>query len=363
MLLSFKTTTVNLRESILQHRPFLIAGPCSVESPEQLRKTVETFPSLGIKLIRGGIWKPRTRPDSFEGIGTQGLEWLVEAGKAVGIPVATEVANRRHVEDAILAGIDVLWIGARTTVNPFAVQEIADALQGSSVSVMVKNPVNPDLELWLGAIERIENAGIKDVSAIHRGFSFYKHPVYRNVPNWEIPIALRERRPDLAMICDPSHITGKRSLIAEVSQQAMDLNFDGLMIESHFDPNNACSDAAQQITPKDLQLILSELVLRSKIISPHIALQLEEIRTRISSLDEALLGIIAERMVLSREVGEFKKENHIMILQQEHWWKIIRQKLECAETLDLSPAFIRQIMDAIHQESIRQQLDVVNKTK
>ena len=362
-MLSFKTTTVNLRESILQHRPFLIAGPCSVESPEQLRKTVGTFPSLGIKLIRGGIWKPRTRPDSFEGIGTQGLEWLVEAGRAVGIPVATEVANRRHVEDAILAGIDVLWIGARTTVNPFAVQEIADALEGSSVSVMVKNPVNPDLELWLGAIERMENAGIKDVSAIHRGFSFYKHPVYRNVPNWEIPIALRERRPDLAMICDPSHITGKRSLIAEVSQQAMDLNFDGLMIESHFDPDSACSDAAQQITPKDLQMILSELVLRSKIISPQIVLQLEEIRTRISSLDASLLEIIAERMVVSREVGQFKKENHIMILQQEHWWKIIRQKLECAEKLDLSPAFIRQIMDAIHQESIRQQLDVVNKTK
>jgi chorismate mutase len=362
-LLLFKTTNVNLRASILQQRPFLIAGPCSVESPEQLRKTLETFPALGIKLIRGGIWKPRTRPDSFEGIGSHGLEWLVAAGKEVGIPVATEVANRHHVEEALHAGVDVLWIGARTTVNPFAVQEIADALRGSPISVMVKNPVNPDLELWLGAIERIENAGIKDVSAIHRGFSFYKHPVYRNVPNWEIPIALRERRPDLAMICDPSHITGKRSLIAEVSQQAMDLNFDGLMIESHFDPENACSDAAQQITPSELAVLLSELVLRSRDASPEIALQLEEIRSRIASLDETVLRLISERMVLSREVGQFKKENHIMILQQEHWWKIIRQKLESAESLDLSPAFIRQIMDAIHQESIRHQLDLVNKSK
>jgi chorismate mutase len=362
-LLFFKTTNVNLRESILQHRPFLIAGPCSVESPEQLRKTLETFPSLGIKLIRGGIWKPRTRPDSFEGIGTLGLEWLVTAGKEVGIPVATEVANRHHVEEALHAGVDVLWIGARTTVNPFAVQEIADALRGTSVSVMVKNPVNPDLELWLGAIERIENAGINDVSAIHRGFSFYKHPVYRNVPNWEIPIALRERRPDLAMICDPSHITGKRSLIAEVSQQAMDLNFDGLMIETHFDPDNACSDVAQQITPNELHVLLSELVLRSRDASPEIALQLEEIRSRIANLDETVLRLISERMVLSREVGQFKKENHIMILQQEHWWKIIREKLERAESLDLSRAFIRQIMDAIHQESIRHQLDLVNKTK
>jgi chorismate mutase len=362
-LLFFKTTNVNLRESILQQRPFLIAGPCSVESPEQLRKTLESFPALGIKLIRGGIWKPRTRPDSFEGIGTIGLEWLVSAGKEVGIPVATEVANRQHVEEALRAGVDVVWIGARTTVNPFAVQEIADSLRGSSVSVMVKNPVNPDLELWLGAIERIENAGIKDVSAIHRGFSFYKHPVYRNVPNWEIPIALRERRPDLAMICDPSHITGKRSLIAEVAQQAMDLNFDGLMIETHFDPDNACSDAAQQITPNELRVILSELVLRSRDASPEIALQLEEIRSRIASLDETVLRLISERMVLSREVGQFKKENHIMILQQEHWWKIIRQTLESAESLDLSPAFIRQIMDAIHQESIRHQLDLVNKTK
>ncbi len=354
---------MNLRESILQQRPFLIAGPCSVESPEQLRKTLESFPALGIKLIRGGIWKPRTRPDSFEGIGTIGLEWLVSAGKEVGIPVATEVANRQHVEEALHAGVDVVWIGARTTVNPFAVQEIADSLRGSSVAVMVKNPVNPDLELWLGAIERIENAGIKDVSAIHRGFSFYKHPVYRNVPNWEIPIALRERRPDLAMICDPSHITGKRSLIAEVAQQAMDLNFDGLMIETHFDPDNACSDAAQQITPNELRVILSELVLRSRDASPEIALQLEEIRSRIASLDETVLRLISERMVLSREVGQFKKENHIMILQQEHWWKIIRQTLESAESLDLSPAFIRQIMDAIHQESIRHQLDLVNKTK
>jgi chorismate mutase len=354
---------VNLRESILQQRPFLIAGPCSVESPEQLRKTLEIFPSLSIQLIRGGIWKPRTRPDSFEGIGSEGLEWLVNAGRAVGIPVATEVANRQHAEDALRAGVDVLWIGARTTVNPFAVQEIADALHGSSISVMVKNPVNPDLELWLGAIERIENAGIKDVSAIHRGFSFYKHPVYRNVPNWEIPIAMRERRPDIALICDPSHITGKRSLIAEVSQQAMDLNFDGLMIESHFDPDNACSDAAQQVTPETLKMILSGLVLRSKDASPEIAIQLEEIRSRISTLDDTVLGLIAERMTLSREVGQFKKENHIMILQQEHWWKVIREKLERAEPLDLSPAFIRQIMDAIHQESIRHQLEVVNKSK
>ncbi|MFN6015600.1 MAG: 3-deoxy-7-phosphoheptulonate synthase, partial [Flavobacteriales bacterium] len=231
--------------------PFLIAGPCSAETEEQVHSVVRDLADRNLAhAIRAGIWKPRTRPDSFEGIGEVGLKWLVDAGRSVGLPVATEVANKHHVELALQAGVDILWVGARTTVNPFTVQEIADALSGVRIPVMVKNPVNPDLELWLGGIERFEKAGLSDVVAIHRGFSVYKHPKYRNVPNWEIPIALKERRPDIAVICDPSHITGKRELIAEVAQKALDLNFEGLMMETHPNPENAWSDASQQLTPE-----------------------------------------------------------------------------------------------------------------
>jgi chorismate mutase len=342
-------------------RPFLIAGPCSAESPEQLFFLAEQLKAIGAKVLRAGIWKPRTRPGSFEGIGEIALPWLVDAGKKFDLPVAVEVANREHVEKALEAGVDVLWIGARTTVNPFAVQEIADVLAGTNIPVMIKNPVNPDLNLWIGAFERLGKAGISDLTAVHRGFSVYEHPKYRNVPNWEIPIALKERLPDVPIICDPSHISGKRNLLLEVAQKAMDLSMDGLMIESHPDPTKALSDAEQQVTPNDLKQLMSSLILRSKDVKRELADQLTEFREKTAVLDDRLFDILSARMHLSEEVGRFKKENNIMVLQPEHWMKIIKQRLSSAKNLDLSEEFVRQMMDAIHQESIRHQTKVMNR--
>jgi chorismate mutase len=342
-------------------RPFLIAGPCSAETPEQLLETAQRLKAnVNMDMLRAGIWKPRTRPDSFEGVGAVGLSWLVEAGKEIGLPTTTEVANAKHVEKALKAGVDVLWIGARTTVNPFAVQEIADALEGTKIPVMVKNPVNPDLELWLGAFERLEKAGIHDLVAIHRGFSVYKHPKYRNVPNWELPIALRERLPEMPIINDPSHITGNRNLLLEVSQKAMDLNFDGLIIESHRDPDNAWSDAAQQLTPENLGEMLRVLVLRSKEVTSEVEDGLTQLREKIGVLDDRLFEILTTRMQLSEDVGFFKKENNITILQEEHWKRVITARMDKAGEYQLSLKFIRQVMDALHQESIRHQIRVMN---
>ncbi len=354
---------MNLNEKIRSTSgPFLIAGPCSAETEEQVHSVVRDLADRNLAhAIRAGIWKPRTRPDSFEGIGEVGLKWLVDAGRSVGLPVATEVANKHHVELALQAGVDILWVGARTTVNPFTVQEIADALSGVRIPVMVKNPVNPDLELWLGGIERFEKAGLSDVVAIHRGFSVYKHPKYRNVPNWEIPIALKERRPDIAVICDPSHITGKRELIAEVAQKALDLNFEGLMMETHPNPENAWSDASQQLTPEALEEILKGLVVRSKDISGEFASYLDEVREKIALLDDRLFELLTARMTLSEEVGKFKRENNITILQQEHWAKLIAGRLNKNEEYNLTQLFIRQFMDAIHQESIRHQVKIMKK--
>lgn len=342
-------------------RPMIIAGPCSAETEEQMIETATQIKeSCQIDLLRAGIWKPRTRPDSFEGVGEVGLSWLVNAGKELGVPTTTEVANTRHVEQALKAGVDVLWIGARTTVNPFAVQEIADALKGVGIPVLVKNPVNPDLELWIGAFERLEKSGITELGAIHRGFSVYKHAKYRNVPNWEIPIALHERLPDLPIINDPSHITGNRDLLLEVSQKAMDLNFDGLIIETHRDPDAAWSDAAQQLTPKNLGILLDSLVLRSqdseKLDTEHISI----LREKIGDLDDRLFDILMVRMQLSEDIGCFKKEHNITILQPEHWKKLISARLGRASEYNLSDRFVRQVMDAIHQESIRHQARVMN---
>lgn len=343
-------------------RPFLIAGPCSAETEEQVMKTCQQIAASGqASALRAGIWKPRTRPDSFEGLGEEALPWLIEAGKSVGLPVAVEVANRTHAETALKAGVNILWIGARTTVNPFAVQEIADVLKGTNVPVMIKNPVNPDLELWLGAFERFEKAGLTDLVAIHRGFSVYKHPKYRNVPSWEIPIGLRERRPDLPLICDPSHITGNRILLQEVAQKAMDLNFDGLMIEAHITPDEAWSDAAQQITPFVLNELIHKLILRSGEVSESAADLLQEMRAKISNLDDRIFELIAARMQISDEVGQLKRENNITVLQQEHWAKIIHERLERDGEYGLSKDFIRKLMDAIHQESIRHQVKVMNR--
>lgn len=313
-----------------------------------------------VDMFRAGIWKPRTRPNSFEGIGEVGLPWLVNAGKLLGVPVCTEVANAKHVELALKAGVDVLWIGARTTVNPFAVQEIADAVAGLDIPVMVKNPVNPDLELWIGALERLEQAGVSKLTAVHRGFSVYRHPKYRNVPNWELPIALRERRPDLRLICDPSHITGNRNLLLEVSQKALDLNFDGLMIETHPDPENAWSDAAQQLTPEKLGELITALVIRSPKPNSLAEDGLTGLREKISVLDDRLFEILTARMLMSEEVGAFKLKENITILQEEHWKKSIAHRMEKAPGLGLSEKFVRKVMDAIHQESIRHQMNVMN---
>lgn len=354
---------MNLTQTIKDSkRPFLITGPCSAESPEQLLSVSKEIAANGhANVLRAGIWKPRTRPDSFEGMGEIALPWLIEAGKETGLPVTTEIANRQHAELALKAGVDILWIGARTTVNPFAIQEIADVLQGVNIPVMVKNPVNPDLELWIGAFERLEKAGVSDLAAIHRGFSVYKHPKYRNVPTWELPIALRERLPDLPIICDPSHITGRRDLLLEVSQKAMDLNFDGLMIETHPDPDKAWSDASQQVTPDGLKEIVNNLILRTKDISSLDSSALDELRLKITNLDDRLFDILSARMNMSEEMGRFKLEHNITILQQERWIKIIESRLSKSENYQLSERFIRQIMDAIHQESIRHQTKVMNK--
>lgn len=353
---------MNLTNAIKSKRPFVFAGPCSAETKEQVIQICTEIAEKGLAdALRAGIWKPRTRPDSFEGVGEEALPWLVEAGKITGLPTTTEVANKTHVELALKAGIDILWIGARTTVNPFAVQEIADALKGVSIPVMIKNPVNPDVDLWLGAFERLDKAGISDLVAIHRGFSVYKHDKYRNVPNWELPIALKERIPELPIICDPSHITGNRNLLLEVSQKAMDLNFDGLMIETHPNPDKAWSDAAQQVTAEGLETILNNLVLRSKNVKHDILAELEKMRAMTAALDDRIFYLLAERMKISEDVGQFKRANNITILQQEHWTKIIANRLNNADDDNLSAKFIRQIMDAIHQESIRHQENVMNK--
>lgn len=344
------------------NRPYVIAGPCSAESEEQVLTICQEIADKKLaSALRAGIWKPRTRPDSFEGMGEEALPWLVKAGKLTGLPTTTEVANKSHVEAALKAGIDFLWIGARTTVNPFAVQEIADALKGVEIPVMIKNPVNPDVELWLGAFERFEKAGLTDLAAIHRGFSVYKHDKYRNVPSWELPIALKERRPDLPIICDPSHITGNRDLLLEVSQKALDLNFEGLMIETHPNPDKAWSDAAQQVTSEGLKNILDKLILRSSEVKTDVASELDRMRTITALLDDRIFDLLSERMKMSDEVGQFKRANNITILQQEHWAKIIANRMNHADDYNLTQQFIRQFMDAIHQESIRHQVKVMNK--
>jgi len=343
-------------------RPFLISGPCSAETEEQVMSTASELAKIKeVSVFRAGIWKPRTRPNSFEGIGTEGLKWLRNVKQETGLMVGTEVANEKHVYEALKYGIDLLWIGARTSVNPFTVQEISDALRGVDVMVLVKNPINPDLELWIGAIERISKAGITRLGAIHRGFSTYEKTIYRNQPNWQLPIELRRRIPDLPIICDPSHISGAREYLFEISQKAMDLNFDGLMLESHIDPDKALSDSAQQVTPNELRELLSRLILRSPVASdPKLLDILGELRQQIDVFDDTLIDILEKRMKVAETIGQYKKENNITILQTTRWDEIIRKVLINGQVKGLSREMIDTIFKAIHQESINHQMKIMN---
>ncbi len=341
-------------------KPLVISGPCSAETEQQVLETARRLKKVGVTIYRAGIWKPRTRPGSFEGVGNEGLKWMKKVKTETGMLTATEVANVKHVYEALRYGIDILWIGARTSANPFAMQEIADALDGVDIPVLVKNPVNPDVELWIGAIERINKAGITKIGAIHRGFSSYEHSIYRNIPQWQLVIDLHRKLPDLPIINDPSHIGGKRELIQPISQKAMDLNLDGLMIESHIDPDNAWSDAKQQITPETLNIILENIVIRD--VNPENASlnTLEDLRHKIDKIDDEILDLLQKRMNVSVEIGKYKKENNMTILQQSRWIEILhRSKLKGAEC-GLDEDFITKIFKAIHQASINKQTIVMN---
>jgi 3-deoxy-D-arabino-heptulosonate 7-phosphate (DAHP) synthase len=339
-------------------RPLIIAGPCSVETEDQVLSTARQLSANGVKIFRAGIWKPRTKPGGFEGVGILGLPWLKEVKKQTGMYLAVEVATALHVYEALKAGIDMIWVGARTTANPFAVQEIADALRGVDIPVLVKNPVNPDLELWIGALERIYNAGLKKLGAIHRGFSSYDKKIYRNLPQWHIPIELRRKLPHLPIICDPSHIGGKRELIASISQQAMDLNFDGLMIESHCNPDAAWSDAAQQITPEILEYIVNLLVIRSETQTTE---GLQELRKQIDECDNNLIEELAKRMRVAREIGTYKKEHNMPILQTGRYTEILDKYGVLGEQCGMDSEFIKKVFEAIHEESVRQQAVIINQ--
>ncbi len=342
---------------------FIIAGPCSAETKEQVLKTTKDLASTGkVDMIRAGIWKPRTRPGSFEGVGAIGLKWLIDAGKEVKLPVITEVANREHVNLALEAGFKNLWIGARTTVNPFAVQELADSLQGSNIdSLYIKNPINPDLQLWIGAIERFQKAGIKNIGIIHRGFSAFKTNKYRNEPLWEIPLNLKMEFPDIQLICDPSHICGRRDILAEVSQKAMDLEYDGLMIETHPEPDNAWSDAKQQITPSTLNTLLENLVFRTAETGNNkFEKLLNSFRNDMKEMDNEILAILGSRMKIAKKIGQLKKENDITILQRERWRIVKEDRISEGLKNDLTEKFLNRYLNALHQESIRHQTKVMN---
>lgn len=338
-------------------RPVVIAGPCSAETEEQVMETAKDLAKNGVRIFRAGIWKPRTKPGGFEGVGSVGLTWLQEVKKETGMLVATEVANKQHVEEALSAGVDVLWIGARTSANPFAMQEIADSLVGADVPVLVKNPVNPDLELWIGAMQRIYNAGIRQIGAIHRGFSAYGKHLYRNMPQWHIPIELRRRMPELTLICDPSHIGGKRELVAPLSQQAMDMGFDGLIVESHCDPDSAWSDKSQQVTPEVLNFILNMLVVRDTTQTTE---SLTLLRQQIDQIDNDLLEALSKRMRISREIGQYKKEHSMPVVQTGRYDDILNSRAAAAEELGMNGDFMKTVYQAIHEESVRQQIEVLN---
>jgi chorismate mutase len=342
-------------------RPVIIAGPCSAETEEQVMTTAKELHEYGVQIFRAGIWKPRTRPNTFEGVGFEGLQWLKRVKEETGMLTATEVACKQHVNDALKMGVDILWIGARTAVNPFAVQEIADELRGTNVPVLIKNPINPDLELWIGAFERISGAGVTKLAAIHRGFSPFEKMKYRNSPQWEVPIELHRRIPELPIICDPSHMAGSREFIKELSQKALDLGVNGLIIESHCNPDVALSDAKQQLTPHDLNTLLHELVIRKLAsTSEDYRDTMNELRAKIDVLDDALLEILGKRMDISRQMGKTKKENNVQVFQSNRWEQILAEVEKKAAEKGLSKEFIEKTFKAIHEESINIQTEIVN---
>ena len=339
-------------------RPFVIAGPCSAETEEQVMTTARQLASKGCHIFRAGVWKPRTKPGGFEGNGEEALPWMKRVKEETGMAITTEVATPEHVELALKYGIDILWIGARTTANPFAMQAIADSIRGMDIPVFVKNPVNPDLELWIGAMERINQAGIKRIAAVHRGFSSYEKKIYRNQPMWQIPIELRRRIPDLPIICDPSHIGGSRELIAPLCQQAMDLGFDGLIVETHCNPDKAWSDANQQVTPEVLDYILSLLIIRNKTVTTE---GINELRKQIDELDNNLMDLLSKRMRVSREIGQYKKEHNMTVLQTSRYNEILDKRGAQGSLCGMDAKFIKEIFEAIHEESVRQQIEIINR--
>jgi chorismate mutase len=349
-------------EKVWAKRPLIISGPCSAETETQVIETATRLAKTGkVDALRAGIWKPRTRPGSFEGIGTKGLPWMQQARKVTGLPLAVEVATGKQVEDALHFDIDILWIGARTTVNPFSVQEVADALRGANVPVLIKNPINPDLELWTGAVERVAKAGIKNIGLIHRGFSSYGNTEYRNAPMWHLAIEMKRRNPEMMIINDPSHICGRRDILMDVAQKAIDLDFDGLMIESHIDPDNAWSDAKQQVTPEKLAEMLDSIVWRKEDINSEAYHQaLEKLRQQINHLDDELLQLLGQRMKIADKIGEFKKNNDITILQTNRWNEILEKAYKKGDNLGLTREFITKYFDAVHMESINHQNKIMN---
>ena len=342
------------------NHPVVIAGPCSAETEEQVLKIAHSLKNTDVSFFRAGIWKPRTRPGMFEGVGALGLQWLQRVKEETGLKTATEVANKDHVKLALEHDIDMLWIGARSTVSPFIIQEIADELKGTDKIILVKNPVNPDLPLWIGALERLQRVGIEKLGVIHRGFSTYEKTKYRNIPEWQLVIELQNKYPNLPIICDPSHITGKRDLIFDVSQTALDLNFDGLMIETHCNPDAAWSDAAQQVTPERLVEIMNDLRIRKTSTSEEdYVSQLGNLRSRIDIIDEQLLDLLKKRMDIADEIGTLKKANNVAILQNTRWHEILGKMILEGEQRNLSEEFVIQVFKAIHQESINRQAKIV----
>ena len=355
-------TMKEVTQNAWNKRPMIISGPCSAETEEQVLQTAQRLAATGwVDVMRAGIWKPRTKPGGFEGVGAKGLPWMQQAKKLTGLPVTVEVATGKQVQDALTFDVDILWIGARTTVNPFSVQEVADALRGVDVPVLIKNPVNPDLELWTGAVERVARAGIKQIGLIHRGFSNYGNTEFRNAPMWQLAIEMKRRNPELMMINDPSHICGRRDILADVAQRAIDLDMDGFIIESHIDPDNAWSDAKQQVTPERLKEMLDHLVWRKEDVSSeeyHAAL--EKLRQQINHLDDELMQILSQRMKLAEKIGEYKKNNNITILQTNRWNEILERAFAKGDKLGLSKEFVTKYFDAVHMESINHQKKVLD---